>query len=296
MKLNRPNRPLFNTVQHTPEPVEAEVSDQPVIPALTPSKPAIPPLVKSEPVAPAIPKLERAQSGKKQIELLPPQPVSETIGTAEPDQSGGELTELEQESLQEELVEVQTEPVIPEVPKLAITKGTGEPAKIEIPQLDAYNKMEVAHLLIGRSSEDEEIVLIQSFPERFVRTKDKEEFDRQILTRVTQHRAGMLSQSKYDFTERQHNHTFEVKPVSAIHAARGVEWMCALKDNGLPSEADIYGYADRERVEYDVANEEIEEAGLFKKDEEYVFTWALVKVKIGHDFGSYRLSELMPTL
>lgn len=320
MKLNQPfRRPTLNPEErvafNTPEPVKAEVSE-PVIPALEPveemAKPVVPPLVKSD-STPAFPKLEKVQ--KKQVELSPPQPVAEVKATAEPAPIAGgepkpvreekpavawpftkeEQKEIEQE-LQEELAKPALVPSVPAIPKLEVTKGNGEVKKVDVPKLDAYNKMEVVHLLIGRSSEDEEIVLLQSFPERFVRSKNQEDFNRQILERVQAHYGKMHGDRMYDFYERHTQHKLEIQPLTPQLANKGVEWVCALQDSGKPSSVDIHNYAAAEGISVDDAGLEIKLQKLFYQDPSFIYTWALVKVKIGHDFGAYKLSELMPNL
>lgn len=318
MKLNQPfRRPSLNSEErvafNTPEPVKAEVSE-PVIPPLVSNKPEMPSLVKTETSEPALPKLERVQ--KKQVELSPPQSAAEVEATAEPETSGGvpklvkeekpavawPFSTDEQKDLQEELQTERAKPAIPElqqpvaIPKLEITKGNGEVKKVDIPALDAYNKMEVVHLLIGRSSEDEEIVLLQSFSERFVRTKNKDEFNQSVYARISAHYQAMFSAHQYDLYERRAHHSIQVQTVTPQLANKGVEWVAALADDGLPAGSDIQAYANSEGISVDDALTEIRESGLFKIPPSFIYTWALVKVKIGHDFGSYRLSELMPTL
>lgn len=302
MKLNQPiRRPSLNTEErvafNTSEPVKAD------------TQPSPPPLVKTE-SASAFPKLERVQ--KKQIELSPPQPVAESKATIEPDQSGG-VPKLRQEKPAVEwpfkdkdggqaseakpsLEPAQGASVPNVIPKLQITKGDGEAQKVEIPKLDAYNKMEVVHLLLGRSADDEEIVLLQSFSERFVRTKKKDEFDRSLFDRISKHYGDLVLKSFFDFHERSANRELQVHPVTPQLSSKGVEWIAAVKDDGEPSIEDVRGYAEEEGITLKDASSEVQESGLFKKSPSYVYTWALVKVKIGHDFGSYKLSELMPNL
>lgn len=302
MKLNQPFRrsAQYNEERisfNTPEPVEAEVS-----------QPEVPPLVSTK-TAPVLPKLEKTP--KKTVELSPPQPVAEVKATAEPEQSGGVPQLKPSKSMaewpfstkekEEALVQIKEElkPAVeapPAIPKLVLTKGTGETQKVEVPKLDAYNKMEVVHLLIGRSPEDEEIVLLQSFAERFVRTKNQEEFHKTLFQRATTHYSKMVGDGKFDFVERQGLHNFEAIYLTPQLAAKGVEWVAALTDNGNPAAADVQSYADSEGLDFEEALEEVKENRIYYKDPAYVYTWALVKVKIGHDFGDYKLSELMPNL
>lgn len=276
MKLNQPfhrRTPVNNEERvafNTPEPVKAEVSES-----------EIPPLVSNKLEVQAIPKLERAVSTKKQVELkVPGEKPVEAVGSEIPPL-------VPQKSVEEVLA----------IPKLVASKR--EPVKldpVDIPKMEAYNTMEVVHLLIGRSPEDEEIVLLQSFSERFVRTKKVEEFHGALHNRVNQHYLTMRNASKYDFNERQDHHTLSPRPVSFLHASKGVEWMAAVLDNGQGHTEDIQNYAASQGISYEEAIEEMKEAGILNVDPSYVFTWALVKVKIGHDFGSYKLSELMPSL
>jgi hypothetical protein len=298
MKLNQPftrriispneERVAFNT----PEPVKAEVSE---VPPLTPKEDDVPSLVSNKP---EVPRLERASSSKKQVELKVPgeEEVEASIAMTDGEVLSPELRQAAEPEVPELQPKKSVEDVLA-IPKLVVTKR--EPVAvdpIDIPKLDAYNTMEVVHLLIGRSPEDEEIILLQSFPERFVRTKKTEEFHASLLARVSSHYSSMVDARKYDFEERQHHHVLAPKPISALHANKGVEWMAYVLDDGKAAEADIIGYALQHSVADTVAIREINEAKLYQRDPSYVFTWALVKVKIGHDFGSYKLSELMPSL
>jgi len=195
------------------------------------------------------------------------------------------------------------EPVVrtrEEIPPLVMTRDGGAlPAGItEIPALTAYNKMEVVHLLIGRSVEDEEVVLLQSFSERFVRSKKPEEFNQTLLHRIQNHVSNLIETATYDFSERRAQRTLIVATLNQAQQARGIEWTAAYRDSGMPTPNDQQRFiVDRELHDMDMGevNELMREEGLFE-DESFVFTWALVKVKIGHDFGSFKLSELMPTL
>ena len=323
MKLSQPySRRNTEVSFNTPEPVKAEVSATPEIPPLVPNKPELPPLMKSGNVQPAIPKLERA--GRKQVELAPPEPVevknefdrSEDIrlGGEEPDlQFSGSLGRESSDCGSEQGDDGQTgisfEEPVPElqrsgeqsesaIPKLVVSRDTGAPpvGVTDIPKLDAYNKMEVVHLLIGRSVEDDEIVLLQSYPERFVRSVNKEDFNQSLMRRVQTHYNKMRYDHLYDLAERGERHRFDFSPVSSMHAARGVEWVAVLHDDGQAAVADVQAYAQQENISFDEALEEVQENNLYGRDPGTVFSWALVKVKIGHDFGSYKLSELMPTL
>lgn len=211
------------------------------------------------------------------------QGVDDTVGESE---SAGTIPTLEPVQKSEETI-----------PALVVVRDGGAlPEGLsEIPKLEEYNKMEVAHLLIGRSVEDEEVVLLQSFSERFIRSKKPEEFQRVLQDRVTGHISNLTRNQVYDFLERASNRHLSVLPVNAALQTRGVEWMGALLDNGEPTVIEIQEYAEANSITTAEAIEEMREQGVFV-DQSYVFTWALVKIKIGHDFGSYKLSDLMPTL
>lgn len=182
-------------------------------------------------------------------------------------------------------------------PLVMIRDGGALPEGItEIPRLEEYNKMEVAHLLIGRSVEDEEVVLLQSFSERFIRSKKPDEFKQTLFNRVNNHIVSLVNSQTYDFEERQSLRTVQTLAVNAHQAARGVEHVFAYLDNGQASREDLSNYMRENDLEDGViAANEMQARGM-SSDASYVFTWALVKVKIGHDFGSYKLSDLMPTL
>jgi hypothetical protein len=182
------------------------------------------------------------------------------------------------------------------MPKLQLTKGSAEPAPLtDIPKLDAYNKMEVVHLLIGRSVEDEEVVLLQSFPERFVRSKQPDEFQQSLFDRINRHVANLVESRTYDFAERRNQRKIEVAVLSPHQTLRGTEWAASYIDTGSPLASDIRRYADEQEISVELAAKEMKDQGEYR-DPHVVFTWALVKVKIGHDFGAYKLSELMPVL
>lgn len=177
------------------------------------------------------------------------------------------------------------------VPKL--TKV--EKPSTDIPPLVAFNTMEVAHLLIGRSADDEEVVLIQSFSERFVRTKDREEFNDSLIRRVGSHVRDLVGTKFYDFSERAQQRKLETVDLSPAQKARGVEWAAGYKDSGSVTREDVVQYAMQEGISHEDAIKEMSALG-FQREPSYVYTWALVKIKIGHDFGSFKLSELMPNL
>lgn len=177
------------------------------------------------------------------------------------------------------------------VPKL--TKV--EKPSTDIPPLVAFNTLEVAHLLLGRSIEDEEVVLIQSFSERFVRTKDREEFNDSLRRRISIHIQRLVDNKSYDFYERAQQRRLEVVDLSPAQKARGIEWAAAYRDEGDITQEDISIYAAREGISSTAARDEMISSGC-RREPSYVYTWALVKVKIGHDFGSFKLSELMPNL
>src|ERR1700758_1884131 len=140
MKLNRPSRTRNTEISfNTPEPIEAEVLATPEIPQLVPNKPKIPPLMKFYD-GPTIPNLQLVE--KKRVELAPPESVVETPVSLTDDSI---LPPALRESVIEAVAQEQ------EIPKLVVTKDTGAPpvGVTDIPRLDAYNKMEVVHLLIG---------------------------------------------------------------------------------------------------------------------------------------------------
>jgi hypothetical protein len=191
------------------------------------------------------------------------------------------------------LVQVEKEAKV--IPKLELRRDGGAAPANEIPQLTAYNTMEVVHLLLGRSVEDEEVVLLQTFSERFIRSKKSDEFKISLRHRIGAHIQRMLTDGNYDFRERQALRNVQFPDIGPVFKSRGVEWFAAYEDNGGITNEEIAEYATNNVITQQLALNELVQAG-YKRDPHFVYTWALVKVKIGHDFGAYKLSELMPTL
>jgi hypothetical protein len=367
--VQTPERIPFNTV--TPEPAEPEVSDV--------TESATPPLVKIEKATEEIPRLVKTKGEDipalqpvnrkmKRIDLSPPQPVAETVATAEPAKevaggdrpaaawpfrpkevkNGGDNTaaelrtnvdtsdsvdvlndnsdnvmgdssnvddnaldnsgtgddanhaETETDGVEADRDVPRLEPVRREeavIPKLqTIREGNVKPENVtEIPKLEAYNTMEVVHLLIGKSVEDEDIVLLASYAERFVRGKSPEELTSMVQQRIGAHVNMLTSSGSYDFPDRTHNRSLVIGKLTPQHQARGVEIAFMLVDNGAPNSQDIRRFGEDNDLNREAAAAKMKLEGYYR-DPESVYTWALVKVKIGHDFGSYKLSELMPNL
>jgi hypothetical protein len=179
------------------------------------------------------------------------------------------------------------------VPALVVVRdGAATPEGInEIPKLDVYNKMEVVHLLLGRSHEDEEVVLLQSYSERTLHNKKLEEITEMLLQRVQRHRNTLANSHAYNLMERASHQTIRTIALNPVQNQRGLEYAWGLFDNGICSSEDLQAYAADQDVSVSVARRELPNA-----DPHSVFSWALVKVKIGQDFGSIKLSSLMPTL
>jgi hypothetical protein len=214
--------------------------------------------------------------------------------------AGAEANNDGQEGMAQEQRIPPLEPVVRSqeaIPPLVMTRDGGAlPEGVtSIPALTAYNKMEVVHLLIGRSVEDEEVVLLQSFPERFIRSKKPEELMASLYARVQEHVDNMTQHQVYDINERRTRRIIQVVQPNQQQQARGITWAAGYLDNGVPTHAEVQQYCEKDDLDDDEALRYMKEEGFYSEPS-FVFTWALVKVKIGHDFGSFKLSELMPSL
>lgn len=192
------------------------------------------------------------------------------------------------------------EPVIPPleqttvqpqaIPSLNVVRdGSAPPPNLtEIPQLDSFNTMEQAYLLLGRSSENEEIVILQSYGERFIRGKSKEDKAALLAGRVQLHEDKLVQDNYYDHADRQTFRRIRLINVTPQLAAKGVEFAFGLIDNGNPTQEEVRRHMSHYDVSEEVALKDLQNLA------EDVYTWALIKIKIGRDFGSVSLTDLMP--
>jgi hypothetical protein len=198
-------------------------------------------------------------------------------------------------------VEVDSVPAIPALQRVIVEEGEIRPSLTvlrdggalpvsltEIPQLDSFNNMEQAYLLLGRSSENEEIVILQSYGERFLRGKSKEDKAALIAGRVTLHEDKLVADNYYDHADRRDHRRIQTVSITPQLAAKGVEMAFALRDNGRPAAEDVNRYAVENEVEVDQAVSDCQGPTY------NAYTWALIKIKIGRDFGSFSLTDLMP--
>lgn len=296
----------------TPEPVKADVSE--------PVKIAIPPLstvIKAEKEIPALMKIEKG--AKKVIELTPPgaqaAPAVPKLEKLEPTKQErtvskaawpfplkGDAEKPAEEKVvwpSEEVTWVEDEigikeKAVPEIPKLEINVRKQEPQ--DIPALTVYNKMEVVHLLLGRSPEDDEIILIRSIGERELRNiQDVPKYLREL---VTQHADHLRISAQYDAHERALQRSIRQVDLSSAQKARGVEYAFINLDNGEPTHTDVNDFVVRsyvQEVNVNTVQQDMRAQGYYF-DPYVAYSWALVQLKVNHGFSYHKLSDIFPNL
>ncbi|MNK09932.1 hypothetical protein D3C87_279410 [compost metagenome] len=286
------------------------------------SVPTLQVVEKKAPVPPqtiqkAIPTLEVKSTQRESL----PQPVAEAKATAEPAEAGGSnvawpFGETKSVESQEDSPVTAEDPAAPwpfktdsqtqvveqapEIPALKVVEKEVsqeipqlqviDREKVEVPALQSFKATDVVYLLLGKSKEDDDIVLIQTLSERAVRTKGEEGLRNMLAGIIDAHVFSMISKDFYDFKDRQGFRRTASAQVSVQDKARGVEKTFGLLDTGNPTDGEVSRYMK----EFDVDDKEAISA--LAVPPHYAYTWALVKVKIDQQFGDFKLSDLMPNI
>lgn len=289
------------TPQEAPERPQSNFSNEGGVPVLQPLNKGSKARIEGQG---AIPPLERVKKTRKVVNLeVPsqqqssPQPVAEVSAAAEPASAGGEAVawpfkgedEPVQDTPIQEPAPPQADPLSDEAqpPVLEIV-----PQQREIPQLETFKASDAVYMLFCQITDDDSLILLRSYTEKYVRTRNEDTLKTEVFEAIRIHYSNLIGTSFFDFKERRQHRELLHARVTSKDAERGVKLAYVVRDNGHSTDL------ERQILAGMVSSDaEFKEKAQALTQEPYVVAkWALVKIKIGFDFGAIKIDSLLPDL